>query len=99
MGSKNPLSRYKCQNKDVLQAPQTIVFIDWGMKKVAKEKKKTGDLRNGKTHHITIQTWDLSDIEWGHQTEHLARLQKVMGPFAHPLVASTRIHSVMSKLY
>lgn len=28
MGSKNPLSRYKCQNKDVLQAPQTIVFID-----------------------------------------------------------------------
>lgn len=39
MGSKNPLSRYKCQNKDVLQAPQTIVFIDWGMKKVAKEKK------------------------------------------------------------
>lgn len=70
MGSKKPLSRYKCQNKDVLWAPQRIVFIDWGMKKVAKEKKQEA-LEMGR--HITIQTWELQNgvikqsTRWGHR--------------------------------
>ena len=34
---KEPLSQYQCHYIDTLWAPQVTIFIDWRMKKVAKE--------------------------------------------------------------
>ena len=48
--------------------------------------------------HITVG-FKPGTVEWGRQTEHLVGSQKVMDPSAHPLATSTRIYSVMPKLY